>query len=281
MKPIHVNNIEEIFNFSKLIFEGSDNSVFKVKEIKTNNYFTMKKNIYPIDINKLNIFCDKISNLNKIKNDCVIKCHNIFYENSNGSYLMYFQFDFIDHCDLFDYLTNYDLSNEIKLNITEKLIDGLSIIHDHNILHGDVKLENIMITEKLDIVYIDFDHSFDLDKNIKDQYPSFGGTFQYNGPEFINGRKELISLNKEQFKKFDIWSLGILILHLFIEESLIHKDNYYEQIHTMRHKIVDYRDKLPENVYRILYAIFDENLETRPDVKQVQNIFNLWKKLTK
>ena len=91
--------------------------------------------------------------------------------------------------------------NNCKL-IFKQIIEGLMYLHENNISHRDIKLENIIIKDKSEIKIIDFGFSA---CHPKDQLLNFFcGTPNYMPPEII--------LKKDYIGEFaDIWSIGILL----------------------------------------------------------------------
>jgi len=54
--------------------------------------------------------------------------------------------------------------HKIEKEQKNKAIKALKIIHSHNILHNDIRKENILVNEKGDIYIIDFGMSIVTDK---------------------------------------------------------------------------------------------------------------------
>lgn len=54
--------------------------------------------------------------------------------------------------------------HKIKQQQKSKALEALKIIHSHNILHNDIREENILVNEKGDIYIIDFGMSVVTDK---------------------------------------------------------------------------------------------------------------------
>jgi calcium-dependent protein kinase len=98
--------------------------------------------------------------------------------------------------------------------IFKQLLSGLAYLHSHNIVHRDLKLENILIKEiekskktgeeLFKIKIIDFGTARIFDKKRKPQ--SIVGSSYYIAPEVLKQR-----YNKE----CDLWSVGV-ILYMFI-----------------------------------------------------------------
>jgi serine/threonine protein kinase len=100
-----------------------------------------------------------------------------------------------------------------QLNIVNDMLLGLQCIHKtinrHYYIHGDIKLENIVIHDNPNptiIKYIDFGHSEKVEEG-KRPKGKLLGTKHYYAPEKIYKTPALI-----QSKESDIWSLGFTIL---------------------------------------------------------------------
>ena len=102
----------------------------------------------------------------------------------------------------------YQLSEKDLIKIIKGLIDAIDILHKMGIGHGDIKPENVLINEKLEIQIIDFGMSCT-------KYCSSGGTLSYSSPEMlltmIRGKR---ALSIENQKTSDIFSLGLMIYEL-------------------------------------------------------------------
>lgn len=93
------------------------------------------------------------------------------------------------------------------LLIAKDILQGLAYTHDNNIIHNDIKLENIMIDKNNIPRIVDYglactmNGSLDLDKLYTKYCKSNGGTPDYVPPEFLNQRTRLPAS--------DLWALGI------------------------------------------------------------------------
>lgn len=99
-------------------------------------------------------------------------------------------------------------SNEEIIKIINNILKAMTYIHDIGIGHGDIKPENILINNNLDIQIIDFGFSCTRECIV-------GGTLIYESPEMLNetlNKKRVIS--KTFQKKSDIFSLGLVFYEL-------------------------------------------------------------------
>ena len=67
----------------------------------------------------------------------------------------------------------------------EQLIDVISYLHGQGVVHRDLKLENILVDENLNLIITDF--GFATSQNIS-KLKSYKGTYTYMAPEIRNGR---------------------------------------------------------------------------------------------
>jgi calcium-dependent protein kinase len=151
-----------------------------------------------------------------------------YYENSE---FYYFSYEYCDGETLDNYiLKKYDINEAEILLIIKQIITGLLFLHKNNIIHGDIKLDNILINDKMEIKIIDFDLSVLCENEYLSDYVF--GTNPYIAPESYN--LQIYS------KKSDIWSLGILIYIIIFREfpytlNLIYPCNNMYKINIFKH----------------------------------------------
>ena len=92
-------------------------------------------------------------------------------------------------------------------NIAHQIISGVNHLHSQQIIHRDLKLENILYDEKNNIAKIgDFGLSRIFDYCLESQYTDVG-TYPYKPPEILLGLKKYTTA-------FDIWSIGCLLVQI-------------------------------------------------------------------
>jgi len=82
---------------------------------------------------------------------------------------------------------------------------GLEYLHDHNIIHQDIKPDNILVDDNCNFMVTDFGISVNADGDIFNSNGMSGGTRAYMGPERFEG----ITNNAS-----DMWSLGATAVEL-------------------------------------------------------------------
>ena len=78
--------------------------------------------------------------LNKLNHNNIVKAYGI---KNNNTELLLEKGD----CDLYEYVKkyNFSLDNKQIIFIIKQVIEGINYIHDKNIAHNDIKLENIIV----------------------------------------------------------------------------------------------------------------------------------------
>ena len=126
---------------------------------------------------------------------------------------IYIEMEFIDGETLFDFAKKYRDEHPMKnyllykylLLILKDILKGLLYIHDKNVLHNDIKPENIMIDKNLVPKLVDFGLSCDahICKMGTLCCSGFSGTPDFASPEMYS--------NEVRYPASDIWSLGVTL----------------------------------------------------------------------
>lgn len=181
----------------------------------------------------------EINILKQIEHDNILKFYEL--EKQKGNYFLFYEY-----CNgqrLSDVIAKYEerkhkrnLHEGIVQLIFKQLIDAVKYLHNHNIIHGNISLENIFV-------------SFDSEESLRDLYfksakfkiGKFGnskvvkGNEQWIGNELLDKKSELNSDSKAE-----IWSLGLLCYELLVGTKPIQansKEEFIEQLKQGKCKI--------------------------------------------
>lgn len=130
-----------------------------------------------------------------------------YYYESCGTALL-LAFEYCDGCSLQEYIAkNRNLDDEAIISIASQLVEALAYLHSRMIVHRDLKLENVIVTDCLKVKLCDFGLSTFFSKN--ERLDEFCGSEHYISPEILAGREYDGPAN-------DVWTLGICILKMCI-----------------------------------------------------------------
>ena len=121
--------------------------------------------------------------------------------------------------------------------IAYQILSGVRHLHQKDIIHCDLKLENILYDEAKDIIKIaDFGLSRQYDYDINNQYADVG-TYPYKPSEIILGLRHYSP-------SFDIWSLGCIFVEICTGLRLFGKDNSKGVIKLIYEKIGPFNEEV-------------------------------------
>ncbi|XP_051984078.1 traf2 and NCK-interacting protein kinase-like isoform X7 [Xyrauchen texanus] len=94
--------------------------------------------------------------------------------------------------------------------ISREILRGLTHLHDHKVIHRDIKGQNVLLTENAEVKLVDFGVSAQLDRTVS-RRNTFIGTPYWMAPEVI-----ACDENPEATYdyKSDLWSLGITAIEM-------------------------------------------------------------------
>ncbi|KAL4453950.1 hypothetical protein ABPG74_003833 [Tetrahymena malaccensis] len=150
---------------------------------------------------------------------------------------------------LYDFLLNMNKQKEpqklLKLQIARQILEGIDYLHEHNIVHGDIKLTNILINKNYQIKIIDFSESGFMVEEI------IGYTYGYDANDNFKS------------KYVDYYSLGVLLIKIFYnlkfiikcdcnDRDLCKEENHYYGLIQDNIKIIDLEQK-NKNLYSDIF----------------------------
>ena len=186
------------FEFLHLIGRGGFSKVWKVKWKKTGAIFALKEMSKPRIIDK------KCESTILLERDLLSKMNHPFIVNMHFSFQdinsLYLVMDLITGKDLRYHLSQKKkFSSEISKFFLACTILGLEYIHYNNILHRDIKPDNLVIDKNGYVKITDFGISREIGKLIKGES---SGTPGYMAPEVMCGKSHSIDS--------DYYCLGIM-----------------------------------------------------------------------
>lgn len=145
------------------------------------------------------------------------------------------------------------------IDIMQQLTSAISCAHDSNIIHRDIKPQNVLIKEDGIVKITDFGIAMALNSNELTQTNSVMGSVHYLPPEQANGKGATL--------KSDIYSLGIVMFELLTGKLPFRGENAVEiAIKQMKNQIpsvCSLNENIPQSVENIILKACAKNPKNR------------------
>lgn len=151
--------------------------------------------------------------------------------------------------------------SEVRYWISQ-LLSSLAYLHEHNICHRDLKLDNIFLHER-QVKLGDFGFSVRLNGNIKTK--TFCGTPNYIAPEVVK--------RTEYSFPVDVWAIGVLVYTMTYGTPPFETSSAqttYEKIKTIDYSFPD-MDHASEEVKDVIRMCLQGNPDARPTCSMLLN----------
>ena len=234
-----------ISDLGELLGKGSDGDVYKLEKNKIIKFINLEK------INYLEYFI-----LLHLKSNYLSSALRIEINNKNIKIVQ----EKAD-IDLGQYLKKKKklIFNE-KIKLIRQLIMGVYFLNSHNIIHGDIKPENLLI-------YKDFlklnDFFLSRDCKFSKTYDQKLYTINYRPPEC---NQNFYSL------KSDIWALGCTIYEIYYNQKYFFLDNSKKLYH-----LTCKEERKQENFFinKLIKGMIVQQPEQRINIEEVSDYFNI------
>uniref|UniRef100_A0AAQ5X5L3 non-specific serine/threonine protein kinase n=1 Tax=Amphiprion ocellaris TaxID=80972 RepID=A0AAQ5X5L3_AMPOC len=150
----------------------------------------------------------EIAILTRVQHHNIVKVLEVF---ENGSYFQMVMEKHGDGLDLFEFIDMQPrLDEPLASYIFRQLVAAVFYLRTKNILHRDIKDENIIIDKCFHIRLIDFGSAAMMAP--RKLFYNFCGTLEYCSPEVLQG-------NPYEGPELEMWSLGVLLYTLLFSEN--------------------------------------------------------------
>jgi len=151
------------------------------------------------------------------------------------------------------------LQDETARCFYQQVVEGIQYCHERLVVHRDLKLENLLLDKRREIVKI-IDFGFAAQVATKDaKLRAFCGTPSYMAPEIIRG---------EGYSGFatDIWALGVVVFALLVGSLPFVGRTELQLYAKIRRGVFTCPDALGELPRRLVRAALRMDATTRPSV---------------
>ena len=270
-EKLDIGNKLSDFRIEKELGKGNFGSVYLVTSKLTNKLYAMKEiksERYNNEEERLKIQ-KEVKSLENLNHPHVITYFSSFNENGN----FYIITEYINGVSLEQLIKRV---KEKGLFITEKniwdflvqILSGLFYLHEEKrIIHGNIKLENILYDKDKNLKISDFGISAMNNKNVEEMKKCHGipiGSFKFLPPELIN--------NGTYDFKSDIYMLGLAMLNLvqgkLPEENGLNNEN---ELYFTLNKSVHFPNYYSDDIKNFIKDLLTVNKNERPSTKDAFN----------
>ena len=248
---------------------GGFGSVFKVQHYKTKTIYAMKV------VRKINktfqegnqTFLQEIEILITLEHPNIIKIYE-YYEDEINYYLIT---EYVSGGELFDYIERDTTFCESKAKkIIKQILQALNYLHSNNLVHRDIKSENILVEysyaehDDVNIKIIDFGtcNYVTQDKHL---------TMKVGSPYYIAPEV----LKSDYNNKCDIWSTGIILYIMLIGFPPFSGNNYndmYQNIQKAKlNTTLTQWQLLSENSKDLITKMLNKDINARLNAQECLN----------
>ena len=241
------------FGYAYKVLNKGDHKLYVIKRILIKN--AKEGEIKEIE-NEANI-------LSSINNDNIVKYVDSFSDNESFNIVM----EFCEGLDLRKLINEHKeknalISKHLIYHIISNICLGLKEIHKNNLIHRDLKPDNLFLTGDYKIKIGDFGIAKKL-KSKNEYAKTQTGTLLYMAPEIINDQK--------YNNKVDIWALGCIIYELCTLNFCFENTSIKKLIYTINES--SYK-KIDENIYgnemqKLINLLLNKEYKKRPDAEQI------------
>jgi serine/threonine protein kinase len=218
-KEMHLGN----YAIQKELSHGGMGKVFIAQDKYTEQIVALK--VLPIHLalnaNYTTRFARETQILQKLSHPGIIKVIDVGRDSTNNGDVYFYAMEYIEGRPLSELIHEEGLSTQTAGQIVMEIALALDYIHQHGVVHRDVKPNNIMIRKDKSAVLIDFGIARDTSVrrrryrgryiSTREEISHYVGTLPYMSPEQISS-KHYIDY------RTDIYSLGVTLYEALTQE---------------------------------------------------------------
>ena len=295
----YISKFEEEYIILRTLCKGEMGIVYLCLRLKDKKNLAVKKTKFPLgkfDFDNMTTFVKDVEAYgNDIGNDFILKYKDFWLEeiflekksckNNYGMKEMYIVTDYCKNGNLKDFLTHLkkNYKNEITYNfywdIIFQMIVPINYLHKIGYIHSDIKPTNYLINDNNQLLLNDFCLSI-KEREFKNELE---GDSIYISPELFYKNSGNIS------HKTDIYSLGLSILEILIEEDLPKNGPVWQEMRNREipndliNKIININNNPAEKdkLIELIKELTKINSNERPELDELLNNENKYPELYK
>ena len=258
---IYSFKLNDYIVYKKHIGKGSFSTIYKCFHKLTKIEYAIKEITIEKNKNKKHIKreLDLMKNLNHPN---IIKLHDVIIESTLNN--IYFIMEYHKKGDLSIFLNGRALKEKFCKKYMRQLSNGLEYLLQNNILHRDLKPQNILLTDNYNIQITDFGLARKFNKNL--MFNTLCGSPMYMAPEIINKR--------DYNYKSDLWSVGIIMYEMLHGYTPFNVTNFFDLIKFINKNKITINVSISEECNQLLLGLLQINYNKR--IEWISFFNNKW-----
>ena len=236
--------------YKKHIGKGSFSTIYKCYHKLTKLEYALKEIIIEKDKNKKNIKRE-LNLMKKLNHPNIIKLHDVIIDSSLN--YIYFIMEYHKKGDLSKFLNGRALKEKYCKKYLRQLSNGLEYLLINNILHRDLKPQNILLTDDFNIQITDFGLARKFNKDFI--FNTLCGSPMYMAPEIIN--------RLDYNNKSDLWSVGIIMYEMLHGYTPFKVTNFFDLIRYINKNQITINITISEECENLLLGLLQQNVNKR------------------
>jgi len=200
----------DLYNTIKFLGKGAFSDVYLVQDKETEKIYAKKC----IHQKIVNLKERELIIMKKINHPNIVRFYNSYEEKESLNIII----EYCEKGDLQEFLNGRKMKEKHALHYFYQILQGLNYLHSNNIIHRDIKPQNILIDKNNVCKIADFGFARykEEDKLLK----TMCGSPLYMAPEIIK--------KQHYTESADIWSVGVLFFQMLTGTQPFECSNFYE-----------------------------------------------------
>lgn len=246
------------FDIVKVLGQGAAGAVFLARDLSSSGDFVALKvltNSAAFDENTRQRFIEEFRACQKIQHENVVRSYE-YIELDDG---VAFTMEFVEGYDLSKLIYKRKYGWDEIDSILQQILEALGELHRNNIVHRDIKLENVLITSTGIVKLVDLGLIRKMDQDGLTRTGVLLGTAQYMPPEYVN--------NGIYDQRSDLYAVGLLLYEVLSGRRRLqkmHGRDALEYLVSTGFKVERIQDSPLGEIPNKYHLILQRALEPRP-----------------